>query len=106
MLHVRTTSARNSARAGGIALTYWALRKAGMERRQAAARMVAFLVLLYAVYAAALIAFGILLRTGILNGDDPVGGTIVPADMFDEVVRLLRDYRATPAASPKGASGK
>src|SRR5690606_5815347 len=36
--------------AGGLVLTYWALRKAGMPRRQSAARMVAFLVLLYAVY--------------------------------------------------------
>jgi len=35
--------------AGGIVLTYWALRKAGMPRRQTACRMVAFLVLLYAV---------------------------------------------------------
>jgi uncharacterized membrane protein YbhN (UPF0104 family) len=32
--------------AGGIVLTYWALRKAGMPRKETAARMVAFLVLL------------------------------------------------------------
>ena len=36
--------------AGGIALTYWALRRAGMGARQAASRMVAFLVLLYTIY--------------------------------------------------------
>src|SRR6185295_14486160 len=36
--------------AGGIALTYWALRRAGMGTRQTAARMDAFLVLLYTVY--------------------------------------------------------
>src|SRR4051812_970411 len=65
--------------AGGIALTYWALRKAGMSRRRAACRMVAFLVLLYSVYLAALLIFGVLLRTGVLHGDNPVGGTIVPA---------------------------
>jgi uncharacterized protein (TIRG00374 family) len=65
--------------AGGIVLTYWALRKAGMERRQTACRMVAFLVLLYAVYMFALVLFGILLRVGILSGDAPVGLTIVPA---------------------------
>jgi len=73
------TTLFSAAGAGGIALTYWALRKAGMERRQAACRMVAFLVLLYAVYAAALIVFGVLLREGVLHGDNPVGGTIVPA---------------------------
>ena len=69
----------SAAGAGGVALTYWALRKAGMERRRAACRMVAFLVLLYSVYAASLIVFGLLLRTGVLNGKSPAGGTIVPA---------------------------
>ena len=57
--------------AGGIVLTYWALRKAGMPRRQTACRMVAFLVLLYAVYMVALVVFGVLLRTGVLSGDQP-----------------------------------
>jgi uncharacterized protein (TIRG00374 family) len=69
----------SAAGAGGVALTYWAIRKAGMERRRAACRMVAFMVLLYSVYASALIVFGVLLRNGILSGDHPVGGTIVPA---------------------------
>jgi uncharacterized protein (TIRG00374 family) len=65
--------------AGGIVLTYWALRKAGMERRQTACRMVAFLVLLYAVYMLALVVFGVLLRVGVLSGQSPAGLTIVPA---------------------------
>jgi uncharacterized protein (TIRG00374 family) len=65
--------------AGGIALTYWALRKAGMGRRDVARRMVAFMVLNYAFYPLALIVFGILLRTGVLNGEDSVELTIVPA---------------------------
>jgi uncharacterized protein (TIRG00374 family) len=65
--------------AGGIALTYWALRKAGLERRRAACRMVAFMVLLYTVYLASLVLFGVLLRVEVLNGHHPVAGTIVPA---------------------------
>lgn len=65
--------------AGGIALTYWALRKAGLERRRAACRMVAFLVLQYSIYLLALVVCGVLLRTGVLPGDAPAGGTIVPA---------------------------
>jgi uncharacterized protein (TIRG00374 family) len=69
----------SAAGAGGVALTYWALRKAGMERRRAASRMVAFIVLLYSAYAAALIVFGVLIRTGVLHGEQPLGGTIVPA---------------------------
>jgi putative heme transporter len=65
--------------AGGIVLTYWALRKAGMPRRRSACRMVAFLVLTYGVYTFALVIFGILLRTHVLPGDAPFGGTVVPA---------------------------
>ena len=67
--------------AGGIVLTYWALRKAGMKRKDSAARMVAFLVLLYAVYMITLVVNGILLRTGVFVGDipAPAGLTIVPA---------------------------
>jgi putative heme transporter len=65
--------------AGGILLTYWALRKAGMERRQSVCRMVAFLVVLYSVYLAALVIFGVLLRVGVLSGEAPLSGTIIPA---------------------------
>jgi uncharacterized protein (TIRG00374 family) len=65
--------------AGGVLLTYWALRKAGMERRQTVCREVAFLVVLYSVYLAALVIFGILLRTGVLSGEAPLSGTVIPA---------------------------
>lgn len=65
--------------AGGILLTYWALRKAGMERRQSVCRMVAFLVVLYSVYLLAIVVFGVLLRTGVLSGEAPLSGTIIPA---------------------------
>jgi putative heme transporter len=72
--------------AGGIVLTYWALRKAGMPRRQTASRMVAFLVLLYAVYMLALVIDGVLLRTGLINGANPAGLTVVPAAIAGAVI--------------------
>ena len=65
--------------AGGVALNYWAIRKAGLEAGRAVCRMIAFLVLLYGVYVAAVVVDGILLRTGVLNGPSPVGLTLVPA---------------------------
>ena len=65
--------------AGGIVLTYWALRKAGMPRKETASRMVAFLVLLYAVYMFTLLINGILMRTGVFDVPAPPGLTIVPA---------------------------
>ena len=72
--------------AGGLVLTYWALRRAGVARRNAADRMVAFLVLTYAVYLAALVIFGILLRTGVLSGEAPLSGTVIPAALAGAVI--------------------
>jgi uncharacterized protein (TIRG00374 family) len=68
-----------AAGAGGIALTAWALRRSGMERRIVAVRMVAFVSLLYAVYMAALVIVGFGLYLGILNGPGPFAITVVPA---------------------------
>jgi uncharacterized protein (TIRG00374 family) len=65
--------------AGGVALTWWALKKAGMQRRDIARRMVAFISLHYAFYPLALIVFGLLLRTGVVNGENSVELTIIPA---------------------------
>ena len=73
MAGLAATRIFSAAGAGGIVLTYWALRKAGMPRRRSACRMVAFLVLTYSVYLAALIVFGVLLRTGVLPGREPGG---------------------------------
>jgi uncharacterized protein (TIRG00374 family) len=81
MAGLAATRIFSAAGAGGIVLTYWALRKAGMPRRRSACRMVAFLVLTYAFYLIALIVFGILLRTGVFPGRAPVAGTIVPASV-------------------------
>jgi uncharacterized protein (TIRG00374 family) len=75
--------------AGGIALTYWAVRRAGMARRDAACRMVAFLVLLYAVYMATLLINGVFLRVGIFPGPSPVSMTIVPAAVAGVVIAIF-----------------
>ncbi len=79
MAGLAATRIFSAAGAGGLVLTYWALRKAGMPRRRAACRMVSFLVLTYFVYGAALVIFGILLRTGVFPGRAPLAGTVVPA---------------------------
>jgi uncharacterized protein (TIRG00374 family) len=79
MAGVAATLLFSAGGAGGIALTYWSLRKAGMRRRDVARRMVAFISLHYAFYPIALIVFGILLRTGVVNGANDVELTIIPA---------------------------
>jgi uncharacterized membrane protein YbhN (UPF0104 family) len=68
-----------AAGAGGIALTAWAVRRSGMEPRIVACRMVAFLVLLYVIYAGSLLIDGIGLGTGLFPGGGSFAITIVPA---------------------------
>jgi uncharacterized membrane protein YbhN (UPF0104 family) len=68
-----------TAGAGGIALTAWALRRSGMEARLVACRMVAFIVLLYVVYAGSVLLDGIGLGTGLFPGGGSFALTIVPA---------------------------
>jgi uncharacterized protein (TIRG00374 family) len=89
MAGLAATRIFSAAGAGGIVLTYWALRKAGMPRRRSACRMVAFLVLTYGVYTLALVIFGILLRTHVLPGDAPFGGTVVPAILSSIAIGVL-----------------
>jgi uncharacterized protein (TIRG00374 family) len=68
-----------SGGAGGVALTAWALRRSGMERGDVTARMTTFLVLLYAVYMAALVLGGVGLFAGVFPGTAPLALTLVPA---------------------------
>ena len=89
MAGLAATRIFSAAGAGGIVLTYWALRKAGMPRRRSACRMVAFMVLTYGVYTLALVVFGILLRTHVLPGDAPFGGTVVPAIVSSIVIGVF-----------------
>jgi len=89
MAGLAATRIFSAAGAGGVALQYWALRKAGMSTRKAACRMVAFNVLLYTYYLLALLLFGVLLRTGVLSGDDPLGGTVIPAAIGGGLLAVL-----------------
>ncbi len=83
--------------AGGVVLTYWALRKAGMEARRASCRMVAFMVVLYSVYVLTVIVDAILLRTGVIHGSPPAGLTIVAAAIAGVVVLLFLALTLVPA---------
>lgn len=68
-----------AAGAGGVALTAWALRRSGMEARLVACRMVAFMVMLYVIYAGSLLLDGVGLGTGLFPGGGSFAITIVPA---------------------------
>jgi uncharacterized membrane protein YbhN (UPF0104 family) len=67
-----------AAGAGGVALQVWALRRAGLSGRTVAARMVAFIVLLYSFYAVTVAFVGFGLWTGVLPGGGSAILTVVP----------------------------
>lgn len=85
MAGVAATRVLGAAGAGGIALSYWATRRAGMTRRQAASYQMAFLIVIYAVFLGVLIIDGLLLYLGIVPGTAPFGVTIIPV-MFGLLV--------------------
>jgi uncharacterized protein (TIRG00374 family) len=89
MAGLAATRVFSAGGAGGIALTYWALRKAGMPRKETASRMVAFLVLLYAVYMATLLINGILMSSGVFTVPAPAGLTIVPAAIAGGLILIF-----------------
>lgn len=76
---VAATRLFSAAGAGGLALTAWAMRRWGLPRRVVAARLVAFLVLLYSIYDLALVIGGFGLYLGVFPGPAPFAITMVPA---------------------------
>jgi len=82
--------------AGGIALTAWALRRSGMPRRKVADRTLAFLILTYAVYMAALVVCGYGLYFDLLPGAGPFGITVVPATFALIVMALALGLSRVP----------
>jgi uncharacterized protein (TIRG00374 family) len=92
--------------AGGIALTAWALRRAGMARRTVADRTVAFLVLTYAVYALALIVFGLGQRWGILPGPRTWTLTVLPALLAFVAIAIALLSALTPTDLERRLDGR
>ena len=82
--------------AGGIALTAWAMRRAGMARRTVADRTIVFLVLTYAVYMAVMLVVGVGMRVGVLPGPAPFGLTVVPAVFAGVAIALTLLLALTP----------
>ena len=69
----------SAAGAGAVAVTVWALRRAGMERGVVACRMVAMYVLQYSIYMAAMLVCGLGLRFGLFSGGGSFSLLIIPA---------------------------
>ncbi len=85
-----------AAGAGGIALTAWALRRAGMDARTLASRMIAFMALLYGVYMGTLVIDGLGLYFGIWAESAPFAITVVPAIFGAGAIALFAAMSALP----------
>jgi uncharacterized protein (TIRG00374 family) len=85
-----------AAGAGGVAVTVWALRRAGMEARVIACRMVASYVIQYAVYLGALVVCGLGLQWGLFAGDGPVALTVLPAAFSAVIIVLVASMGLVP----------
>ncbi len=90
-----------AAGAGGVALTAWALRRAGIEARVVAVRMVAFMVLLYGVYMATLVIDGLGLYLGLWPGSDPFAITMIPAIFGGVVILIVSTVSLLPGDAEK-----
>ncbi len=78
-----------TAGAGGIALTVWALRAAGLPAGDVANGMVCYEILTYGVYMGALVIFGLGLWFGIFAGTGPLGITLIPAIFGLAVITIV-----------------
>lgn len=94
---------------GGVALTLWALARAGLAPRAAVRALLTFLVLLYTVFMTALAVAGALLLTGVSTGEGPLALAVVPAlfglAVIVTAIRLGRTGTTAIGEAVKGATG-
>lgn len=83
--------------AGGLVLTAWALRQAGMDRRAVADRTVTFLVLMYVPYMLAIVVGGLGMRLEIFPGSTAWGITVLPAILGAAVIVLAATAALVPS---------
>lgn len=82
---------------GGIALTYWVLRRAGMQRQRTMRQMVAFLMVLYSVYLVCVVVFGVCLYVGIFPGPAPIEATLIAAALAAVAIGVIGLVALIPA---------
>jgi uncharacterized protein (TIRG00374 family) len=87
----------SAAGVGGVAVTVWALRRAGMSTAVIACRMVASYAIQYSFFLGAMIVCGAGLWYGVFSGSAPLALTIVPAVFSAIGVVLVASMALVPA---------
>jgi uncharacterized membrane protein YbhN (UPF0104 family) len=93
-----------TAGAGGAALTFWSLRRAGQDNGTATRTLLSFLVVLYSVFLGALAVAGVLLATHAAAGDVPFELAAAPAGaaLLGIALALVFALRHDASAEPSG----
>ncbi len=105
MAGVVATKLFAAAGAGGVALTVWALRASGLRTRSIAKRLVTFELLLYSVYAGALVVAGLGLSSGLIGGGAPWTLTLLPAAGGAFAIAVALSIGALPGDFERRARG-
>jgi uncharacterized membrane protein YbhN (UPF0104 family) len=92
-----------TAGAGGAALTFWSLKRAGGDGAGAARTLLTFLVVLYSVFLGSLVAAGTLLATGAAPGSVSLQLSAVPAAAAALAIAIALLLAARHARAGDGA---
>ncbi len=86
----------SAAGAGGVAVTVWALRRAGMQPAVIACRMVAAYVIQYSIYLGSLVVCGLGLYFGLFPGGGSFSLLVVPAIFSAAAIMLVASMALVP----------
>jgi uncharacterized protein (TIRG00374 family) len=86
----------SAAGAGGVAVTAWALRRAGMGASVIACRMVASYVIQYSIYLGSMLVCGLGLRYGLFSGGGTFSLLIIPALFSAGAILLVASMAFLP----------
>jgi uncharacterized membrane protein YbhN (UPF0104 family) len=89
-----------TAGAGGVALTLWALRRAGLRAKAAARTLLVFLIVLYSVFLLSIVVSGAVLATGLVHGQGPTQLSAIPAVAGALVIAACLAFASLSGAEP------
>jgi uncharacterized membrane protein YbhN (UPF0104 family) len=95
-----------TAGAGGAALTFWSLKRAGNDSRDATRTLLTFLVVLYAVFLGSIVVAGTLLATGVVPSGVSLELSAVPAALAAAAIALALFLAARHDRVERPAKGK
>ena len=98
-----------TAGVGGAALAVWVFRRAGLRAAAAARTLLSFMVVLYAVFLAAIAVSGAVLALGLAGNHGPVALTAIPAGAALAAIglclALAARHRPKPGVAPADRAG-